>query len=115
MWPVLWAHIRGEAARIALGDLVCSWREGQAITYAQMAAMAQPPAGHPLHCDLVTAVHANRIDVVGGNKNPATGTACSAGQTGCTVNRTTHTLTGGRLDPLPGPHRGWLAVVRLGP
>jgi Uncharacterized protein conserved in bacteria (DUF2272) len=98
-----------------VGDLTCSWREGQAITYAQLAAMAQPPPGQPLHCDIVTAVHPDRVEVVGGNKNPATGTACSGGQAGCTVNRTSHTLTNGRLDPLSSTQRGWLAVVQIGP
>ena len=98
-----------------VGDLVCSWRDGQAITYAQLAAMAQPPRGQPLHCDIVTAIQPDRVEVVGGNKNPATGTACSARQSGCTVNRTSHTLTNGRLDSLSSTQRGWLAVVQIGP
>ncbi|WP_199512595.1 DUF2272 domain-containing protein [Nucisporomicrobium flavum] len=85
------------------GDLVCNWRSGRPLSYAALAAMSVPPAAHPLHCDVVVRVGTDEIDVVGGNKGAGT------------VGWERHRLSGGRLLPLSGSGRGWLAVVRIGP
>ncbi|HZN71260.1 MAG TPA: DUF2272 domain-containing protein [Micromonosporaceae bacterium] len=103
------------AVRPRVGDLVCTWRSGRRVTYAQLAAMAAPPSGHPMHCDIVTEVGPGEIRVVGGNKAPAPGVACGTGHDGCTVNSGRHALTGGVLAPLTGTRSGWIAVVRIGP
>jgi hypothetical protein len=104
-----------DRVRPRVGDLVCWWRNGQRITYDQLAAMAAPPDGHPTHCDLVAAVRPTSITAVGGNKAPAAGVACPSGQDGCTVNSVRYALTDGFLTPLTGTRRGWIAVVRVGP
>ncbi len=122
------AHPANGAGRVKprVGDLVCTRRRNQATTYAELAGLAQPPAGRALHCDLVTDVTADRIWVVGGNKQPAHGMVCplnpspdgctaaeqAAGECGCTVNRVSHRLT---TDGFLRNNPRWVAVVRLGP
>ena len=104
-----------DRVRPRVGDLVCSWRENSPISYVQLAAMAQPPAGQAMHCDVVTEVGPDHIEVVGGNKSPAAGVVCPANHSGCTVNRARHDIASGFLVPLPGNARGWIAVVQIGP
>ena len=107
---------RGTGSGPAQGrGLVCSWRENSPISYVQLAAMAQPPAGQAMHCDVVTEVGPDHIEVVGGNKSPAAGVVCPANHSGCTVNRARHDIASGFLVPLPGNARGWIAVVQIGP
>ena len=48
------------------GDLVCMWRDGRQVTYADL------PAKHfPAHCDIVVARHPASLDVIGGNVDNA--------------------------------------------
>jgi Uncharacterized protein conserved in bacteria (DUF2272)/Penicillin-insensitive murein endopeptidase len=109
-----------------VGDLVCTQRGNQPTTYAELAGLAQPPAGRALHCDLVTDVSADRIFAVGGNKAPAHGVVCpvnpqpdgctaadaAAGHCGCTVNRVSHRLD---VDGFLSNNPRFVAIVRLGP
>ena len=44
------------------GDLVCMWRGGRPIRYADL-----PTSRFPGHCDIVVAVHPGSIDGIGGN------------------------------------------------
>jgi hypothetical protein len=112
------------------GDLVCTWRGNDSITYAELAGLAQPPPGRILHCDVVTDVapkqDPDHIWVVGGNKQPAHGVLCplnplrdgctaaqsAAHKCGCTVNRVRHRLT---PDGFLANNPLWVAVVRIGP
>jgi hypothetical protein len=45
------------------GDLICMWRAGKPVTFADLPT----PAPFPGHCDIVVATHAGLIDVIGGN------------------------------------------------
>jgi Uncharacterized protein conserved in bacteria (DUF2272)/Penicillin-insensitive murein endopeptidase len=114
-----------------VGDLVCTWR-GRPVTYAGLAAMAQPPApgqpGRALHCDIVTEVARDHIKVVGGNKQPTPPAVCpvnplpppdgctaaqaAARRCGCTVNRARHPLD---ADGFLAANPRWVAIVRIGP
>jgi Uncharacterized protein conserved in bacteria (DUF2272) len=49
-----------------VGDLICLWRGGTPVTFAEL-----PTGRFPGHCDIVVAIKPGELDVIGGNVDDA--------------------------------------------
>ncbi len=91
--PGAWRGYPVAALLPARGDIVCQARSDAIgrVTFDQR------PARYPAHCDIVVAVEAEALNLIGGNVAD-------------TVARRRVGLVAGRIDPASGP---WIALLRV--